>query len=123
MLVGSASGVPVGRATLVGVTFGWCWTRASRTESTSLVNRSGSVRAPSQDLVRLRHTPFDEGPVRTWPLERPAAWSGAKEGQDGQHPAMLVGRLGQAELLEDLGGVGLHGAFGDIQPGGDGPVG
>src|SRR4029450_11549982 len=51
------------------------------------------------------------------------AWSGAEEGEDGQYPAVLVGRLGQAQLLEDLGDVGLHGAFGDEQPGGDGPVG
>src|SRR4029453_18251663 len=51
------------------------------------------------------------------------AWSGAEERQDGQYPAVLVGRLGEAELLEDLGDVGLHGAFGDVQPGGDGPVG
>jgi hypothetical protein len=38
------------------------------------------------------------------------------------HPAVLVGRPGQVELLEDLG-EGLDGAFGDVQPGGDGPVG
>jgi hypothetical protein len=32
---------------------------------------------------------------------------------------VLVGRLGEAELLEDLGDAGLDGAFSDIQPGGD----
>jgi hypothetical protein len=36
---------------------------------------------------------------------------------------VLIGRLGQAKLLEDLGNVGLHGALGDEQPGGNGPVG
>jgi hypothetical protein len=36
------------------------------------------------------------------------AWSGAEERQDGQYPAVLVGRLGEAELLEDLRHVGLH---------------
>src|SRR4029450_7102683 len=60
-----------------------------------------------------------------WPLTRrdSTARSGAEEGEDGQHPAMLVRRLGQVELLEDLGDVGLHGALGGVQPGGDGPVG
>jgi hypothetical protein len=70
-------------------------------------------------------TGCDEGPVLLWPLQRwdSMAWLGAEEGEDGQHPAVLVGRLGEAEFLEDLGDMGLHGAFGDVQPGGDGPVG
>jgi hypothetical protein len=70
-------------------------------------------------------TRCDVGPVLLWPLKHwdATAWSGVEEGQDGKHAAVLVGRLGEAELLEDLGDVGFHGAFGDIQPGGDGPVG
>jgi hypothetical protein len=51
------------------------------------------------------------------------AWSGAEGGENCQHPAVLVGRLGEAEFLEDLGDLGLDGALGDDQPGGDGPVG
>jgi hypothetical protein len=80
---------------------------------------------PVPKPVRLRHTRSDEGPVSFRPLKRSdsKARSGAEEGEDGEHPAMLVGRLGQVELLEDLGDVGFDGAFGDIQPGGDGPVG
>src|SRR4029453_16259902 len=64
-------------------------------------------------------------PCRWGALERSywTVWSGAEEGEDGQHPAVLVGRLGQAEFLEDLGDVGFDGAFGDDQPGGAGPVG
>jgi len=72
-------------------------------ESTSLVNRPGSVRACLKDVVRLRHADCDEGWVLTAHCSvRQTTWSGAKEGQNGKHPAMLVGRLGQAELLEDL---------------------
>jgi hypothetical protein len=40
-------------------------------------------------------TRCDVGPVLLWPLKHwdATAWSGAEEGEDGQHPAVLVGRL------------------------------
>jgi hypothetical protein len=44
-------------------------------------------------------------------------------GEDGEDAAVLVGRLGRVELVEDLGDMGFDGAFGDQWPGGDGPVG
>jgi hypothetical protein len=66
-----------------------------------------------------------EGPDFLGPLERwgSTAWSGAEGGENCQHAAVLAGRLGEAELLEDLGDMGFDGALGDLQPGGDGPVG
>jgi hypothetical protein len=39
--------------------------------------------------------------------------------QNGKDAAVLVRRLGQPELLEDLGYVGFHGPLGHEQPGGD----
>jgi hypothetical protein len=43
------------------------------------------------------------GPDLAVGASRRTGWLGTKEGQDGQHAAVLVGRLGQAELLKDLG--------------------
>jgi hypothetical protein len=50
--------------------------------------------SPLQDLVRLRLAGCDEGPVLTCPWRRPpTALLGAKEGEDGENAAVLVGRL------------------------------
>jgi hypothetical protein len=78
---------------LVVLAFGVRWMGACRMESSSLVNRLGSGRAHPHDLGRLHHTCCDEGLVLFWSLKRWdwTAWSGAEEGEDGQHPAVLVG--------------------------------
>src|SRR4029453_12883594 len=99
-LVSSASRGPVERAMLVVLVVGWGWTGGCRMESAS---------CPKPDA------PAAHAPTK--------AWSGAEEGEDGQHAAVLIGRLGEAELPEDLGHVSFDGALGDVQPGGDGPVG
>jgi hypothetical protein len=41
------------------------------------------------------------------------AQSRAEEGEDRQHPAVLIGRLGQAQLLKHLGDVGFDSPFGN----------
>ena len=58
-------------------------------ESTSLVNRSGSGRACPK-TVSDRGTRCDEGPDLAVGVLLWMVWSGAEEGEDGEHPAVLV---------------------------------
>jgi hypothetical protein len=78
---------------LVVLAFRMAWMGACWIESTSLVNRSGSGTSPPHDLVRLRRMHCAERLVPFWPVEAlgSTGWSGAEEGEDGQHPAVLVG--------------------------------
>jgi hypothetical protein len=92
----SASGVLVEQATLAGLAFEVVLEDASRIESTSLVNRSGSGRAGLKTLSACGTRGCEEGRVLPahCSASRQTTWSGAKEGQNGKHPAVLVGRLG-----------------------------
>jgi hypothetical protein len=81
--------------------------------------------SPSQELARLRRTRSDERLVSSSSLKRSARRPGQarRKARTASTRRCWVGRLGQPELPEDLRHVGLGGAFGDDQPGGDGPVG